>query len=130
MTNLTEQWKKGKLPCGWYWCKCYNEEIKKLYYDGDCFELDDPETKNYYFFSKEDVAEISILEKVPSYEDYISLKKFMVDGINAVNSIRELEKENAKLKEQLKECRDFFDECFSPSLKHGELYRKINEVLK
>jgi len=22
MTDLTEQWKKGELPSGWYWCEC------------------------------------------------------------------------------------------------------------
>ena len=38
---------------------------------------------------------------MPSYDDYVSLKKFMVEGINAVNNIRELEAENAKLKKQV-----------------------------
>lgn len=41
-----------------------------------------------------------------------------------------LEAENAQLKELLKECKEVFDECFSPSAKHGELYKKIDEVLK
>lgn len=115
MTNITEKWKKGELPDGWYWCECYNEEIKKLYYDGDCFELDDPETKNYYFFTKKDCAEIEILKEVPSYEEcqasdnyidylkqcisvYESKEKQHVDDAVAYN---ELAEENTKLKEQI-----------------------------
>lgn len=42
------------------------------------------------------------------------------------NRLKEIE----RLKELLKECKGIFDECFSPSAKHGELYKKINEVLK
>lgn len=76
MTDLTEQWKKGELPEGWYWCKCYDEETKLLYYDGDCFELDDPETKNYYFFLKKDGAEIEILEEVPTFEEWQASEKY------------------------------------------------------
>ena len=110
MTNLTEQWKKGELQTGWYYTYINNEEYKKLYYDGDCFELEDPETKNYYFFSLKDIEMIEVLAEVPSYDDYVSLKKFMVEGINAVNNIRELEAENAKLKKLLKEVNDYLPE--------------------
>lgn len=77
MNDLTEQWKKGELPSGWYWCKCYNEEIKKLYYDGDCFELDDPETKNYYFFLPKDIEEITILEQEPTFEEWKASENYI-----------------------------------------------------
>lgn len=39
-----------------------------------------------------------------------------------------LKDENTKLKELLKECRDIFDECFSPSVKKGKLWQEIDEV--
>ena len=35
-----------------------------------------------------------------------------------------------RTKELLKECKEVFDECFSPSAKHGELYKKIDEALR
>lgn len=35
-----------------------------------------------------------------------------------------------QLKELLKECREIFDECFSQSAKHGELYKQIDEALR
>ena len=35
-----------------------------------------------------------------------------------------------QLKELLKECKEVFDECFSPSAEHGKLYKKIDEALK
>lgn len=117
MTDLTEQWKKGELSSGWYWCKCYNEEIKKLYYDGDCFELEDPETKNYYFFSLKDIEMIGVLAPVPSYEEWQA----------------KLE-ENAKLKEILKECREplevLAEKRNACDWCPEDLLTKIDEVLK
>lgn len=47
-----------------------------------------------------------------------------------VRSGKQCNCENAQLKELLKECKEIFDECFSPSAKHGELYKKIDEALK
>lgn len=128
MTNLTDQWNKGELPSGWYWCKCYNEETKLLYCDGDSFELDDPETKNYYFFLPKDVAEITILASVPSYEEFQNLKEYeqIVTSYNmkpidydiaceTVNKLlderKSLKEQNAQLKSklQLKETAYDFD---------------------
>ena len=134
MTNLTEKWKKGELPDGWYWCECYNEEIKKLYYDGDCFELDDPETKNYYFFTKKDGAEIAILEKVPSYDEWQASENY-IDYLKQCISIyerkdkqatetsiayNELLEENTNLKELLMSARNYLKS-------YRDLYSKDNE---
>jgi hypothetical protein len=120
MTDLTEQWQKGELPAGWYWCECYKEEIKILYYDRDCFELDDPETKNYYFFLKKDCEEITILAPVPTYSEYLALQSDSLAKNEGVEIVAELEKrlkktqwleldlrrKNHELKELLKECRE------------------------
>ena len=127
MTDLTEQWKKGKLTSGWYWCKCYNEETKLIYYDGDCFELDDPETKNYYFFLKKDGAEIAILAKVPSYEEYQKLKESRAE----LNSdIADKAYENAMLKSEYeKECHRA-DELEDSYWKEVEKNKKLKELLK
>ncbi len=131
MTNLTKQWKKGELPCGWYWCDVYAEETKILYYDGDCFELDDPETKNYYFFSKEDCAEIEILEKVPSFEEHQKLLSDQLAKNEGVEINAELEAENTKLKELLKRCYSFIDWCELgvPVAQRPILMKDINQAL-
>ena len=49
---------------------------------------------------------------------------FMKDGWVAMDEC------GAQLKELLKDCKDIFDECFSPSVKYGELYKNIDEALK
>lgn len=145
MTNLTEQWEKGELPEGWYWCECYNEEIKKLYYDGDCFELDDPETKNYYFFIKKDCAEIEILGEVPSYEEWQASENY-IDYLKQCISVyeskdkqatetsiayNELAEENEELKELLKDCREILDYAkdFAYHNPCCKCINKINQVL-
>ncbi len=77
MTNtLTEQWREGKLPEGWYYCQCYNE-VKKMYCgDGESLELDDPETAAYYFFHrKHDKGQVEVLAPVPSYDHFSQLVK-------------------------------------------------------
>ena len=47
-----------------------------------------------------------------------------------IEDMLNLQTQNAQLKELLKECKEIFDECFSPSAKHGELYKKIDEALR
>lgn len=118
MTDLTDKWKKGELPDGWYWCKCYNEEIKPLYYDGDNFELDDPETESYYFFLPKDIEKLTVLSPVPSYEKWQA----------------KLE-ENAQLKELLKDARNVLkmvDTYYGDydSTKGFLIVERIDEVLK
>ena len=147
--TLTEQWKKGELPSGWYWCKCYDEETKLLYYDGDCFELDDPETKNYYFFLKKDCEEIVILEEVPTFEELQASEnynKHLEEKIKIYErkdkqatetsiAYEKLLEENAQLKELLKECKHImsiekdFASCHFEKDKLCKLLAKINQAL-
>lgn len=83
----------------------------------------------------EDIVEV--LAEVPSYDDYVSLKKFMVEGINAVNNIRELEAENAKLKKQLtiavealKDIYEWADDEFKATDMSKEALEQIKELDK
>ena len=129
MTNLTEQWKKGELPEGWYYCYVNNEEYKFLYFDGDCFELDDPKTKSYYFFLLKDCENIKILAPVPTYEEWQELKEFADYSIHNRDELtRQINfwmQENTKLKDLLKEVLRH-----ELSLKEvSELTRKIAQVL-
>ena len=136
MTDLTEQWKKGELQNGWYWCKCYNEEIKLLYYDGDSFELDDPETKNYYFFLPKDIEKLTVLSPVPSYDEWFKIKNLAsLTSLLQEKNIECLHREN-KVKELLEECRHIigiekdFATCHFEEYTLVELLTKIDEVLK
>ena len=116
--QLTEQWKKGELPSGWYYVKIipdfeYPDDI--AFYTGGYFEL----------YSDEDIEQV--LAPLPSYEEW--------DKLN--NACHELEKETAcltvdivKLKELLKECRRpvcWYVDIFKNK---AELLTKIDEVLK
>jgi hypothetical protein len=86
MTNLTEQWKKGKLPDGWYYVKGNRAEGKYAY---------TAEYLNNMYRPRN--GEI-IIEQVPSYELWKAVHeqwKVLLD-------------ENTKLKEQLKECELWF----------------------
>ena len=81
MTDLTEKWKKGELPAGWYWVEGNRAEGIYAYTAEYLNNLYRPRNGE------------KIIEQVPSYE--------------IVNS---LTKENQQLKELLKECRELFDE--------------------
>lgn len=72
--TLTEQWREGTLPDGWYYCYC-NDEVKKLYCgDGESLELEDPETFSYYFYHRENgKGQVEVLAPVPSYDEYKEL---------------------------------------------------------
>jgi len=86
MTNLTEQWKKGELPDGWYYVKGNRAEGKYAY---------TAEYLNNMYRPRN--GEI-IIEQVPSYELWKAVHeqwKVLLD-------------ENTKLKEQLKECELWF----------------------
>lgn len=125
MTDLTDKWKKGELPNGWYWCKCYNKEIKPLYYDGDSFELDDPETKSYYFFLPKDTEKLTILAPA-SYDELQNMNEVVNQAMSA--NIKLVE-QNTQLKELLKECQNMI--AFKHEVyEEDALIKEIDEVLK
>ena len=119
MIDLTEQWKKGKLPEGWYYVKDNRAEGIYAY------------TAEYLNIMYRPRNGERIIEQVPSYEEWKDLKSKLQlkETVYDFDTAR-LEEENAQLKELLKECKEIFDECFSSSAKHGELYKQIDEALR
>ena len=111
MTDLTEKWKNGELENGMYYMENTSGIIGRVGHSKafPCYNVK------------------QILAPVPSYEEWQKLNGGY-DWLTLRN--KALEDENDKLKELLKECRYIFDECFSPSVKFGVLYKEIDEVLK
>ncbi len=71
MTNLTEQWKKGELPSGYYYVKNEFGNIFPSDYSEDYEYISDTVIKDFFT----EVSEIKeVLEQVPSFKEYIKLK--------------------------------------------------------
>ena len=85
--QLTEQWKKGELPNGWYWVKGIKAEGIYAY---------TAEYLNNMYRPRN--GEI-IIEQVPSYEEWQASYNCMLE-----NEVLRLK--NAQLKELLKECKE------------------------
>ena len=115
--QLTEQWKQGELPNGWYWVK----EIKA---EG-IYAYTAEYLNNMYRPRNGEI----IIEQVPSYEEWQVSYNCMLE-----NEVIRLK--NAQLKELLKECIPYFTALVEKRLKLEyipqvyELLTKINEVLK
>lgn len=94
MTNLTEKWKKGELPEGYYYCKTENGvEILRTWRGIDGY-LNFENMCNEVFISS--MRDCEILAEVPSFEEWQQLKKWC-EEFNAL----EVAKENTKLKENI-----------------------------
>ena len=122
--QLTEQWKKGEIPNGYYWIRLsWGGMIIMAYYTGfdGLFELDD------HYYDSDEISEV--LAPVPSYEEWQASYNCMLE-----NEVLRLK--NAQLKELLKECIPYFNALVEKRLKLEyipqvyELLTKINEVLK
>ncbi|MBQ6349829.1 MAG: hypothetical protein IJI42_02730 [Methanobrevibacter sp.] len=139
MTDLTEQWKKGELPKGWYYVQLqegvYVDNVKSIimdYYTEFCDFMKHP-----YLIEK-------VLATVPSYEEWQLMqddnKRLKHDvgnlGYKIKNQRHEIDnrlKEIEKLKELLKWCRDELFEVYSNEIPHHEdapIIKKLDEVLK
>ena len=126
MTNLTEQWKKGKLPEGEEYLVILTDEWYlrnpvepvRAFYSCDC------EFEGYY---DDDIKEI--LAPVPSYDELQNMNK-AVNECMAANI--KLVEQNAQLKELLKECFEYIDwtDGAGSPISQQELLDKIDEVLK
>ncbi len=149
MTDLTELWKKGKLPEGYYYVKDGDNMIAE-YLDGYFYNDGVPMTS---FSGGVD----EVLAPVPSYEEWQAkleenerLKHDVGNlGYKIKNQRKEIERQiaqNAKLKELLKECAHYVNHRFletretltkpytaSDKVLHKKaekLLQKIDEVLK
>ena len=115
--QLTEQWKKGELPNGWYWVKGIKAEGIYAY------------TAEYLNNMYRPRNGERIIEQVPSYEEWQASYNCMLE-----NEVLRLK--NAHLKELLKDCIPYFNALVEKRLKLEyipqvyELLTKINEVLK
>lgn len=127
MTNLTEQWKKGELPSGWYYITTsFADEALKEYFDGDEF-------RTVFTCNVKEV-----LAQVPSYEEWqakleenTKLKKWC-EAFNALEVVIE----NAQLKSLLKECVEVLNDAqrncgYNDSILDicSPIITKINQVL-
>ena len=100
MTNLTEQWKKGKLPSRYYYIRV--RELLGLYIDYYNAETDDWDA-NY----PKNIE--TIIASVPSYEQW-----------------QEKLEENTRFKKLLKECKERLIYC---TISTQDVQAKINQVL-
>ena len=92
--QLTEQWKKGELPNGYYWIRLsWGGMVIMAYhtaFDG-LFELDD------HYYDSDEISEV--LAPVPSYDEWQASYNCMLE-----NEVLRLK--NAQLQELLKECKE------------------------
>lgn len=112
--DLTEQWKKGELESGWYYVKGADGLIGMMSdYALYRVNLEHPDN------------EITLLAKVPSYEEYSRLEWYAGCGPDRIVELNkenrqlrkwceefkalDVAKENQQLKELLKECRGLLD---------------------
>ena len=115
--DLTQQWKKGELPNGWYYVKGNRAEGIYAY------------TAEYLNNMYRPRNGERIIEQVPSYEQWQESYNCMLE-----NEVLRLK--NAQIKELLKECIPYFNALVEKWLKLEyipqvyELLTKINEVLK
>jgi hypothetical protein len=112
MTDLTEQWRKGELPSGYYYVKNEFGNIFPSDYSENYDCISDTVIKDFFT----EVSEIKeVLEPMPSYNEWKA----------------KLE-ENAQLKELLKECRLSIN-GYPPYESGSEILRltyRIDEALK
>ncbi len=102
MTDLTQDWKDGKLPDGWYYVKY--EKSDKIFIS-ECFGGDFPS------FYPTDVVK-GILAEVPDYNLWQNLWNIADTEHKANNILLEgverLEKENKELKEKIEKAKEGF----------------------
>ena len=145
MTDLTEQWKKGELPSGYYYVKNEFGNIFPSDYSEDYNCIADIVIKDFFT----EVSEIKeVLGRVPSYEEYQKLLSDQLaknEGVeinaeleNRMNLERELCKrvleENDKLKDLLKDARNVLKmvDTYSgdyDSINGFLIVERINQVL-
>lgn len=114
--QLTEQWKKGELPNGWYWVKGIRAEGIYAY---------TAEYLNNMYRPRN--GEI-IIEQVPSYEQWQKHRKTL---LKTQEKNCDLEIINTQLKELLKECVEYVKKDYGDYLTYTQsaIYQEINQAL-
>ena len=127
MTTLTEQYRNGELPSGWYYIR---DEMYKVYPAQYIREYDYIKDKAYAEFPHADNLVVDVLCEVPSYESWKKHRK-----VTAETQIKncDLEIINTKLKELLKECRFLLGktpyENTSQYLTFSDVLNRVDQVL-
>jgi siderophore synthetase component len=97
--TLTEQWKKGELPDGFYYFKMPDGAIEIA-----------SEYRLIRYNLTKDADKIEILAPVPSYEEWERVTKYAnkceVEYIECANDYEKLKEENQQLKEMLLQIRN------------------------
>ena len=108
--HLTQQWKKGELPNGWYWVKGIRAEGIYAY------------TAEYLNNMYRPRNGERIIEQVPSYEQWQKHRKTL---LKTQEKNCDLEIINTQLKELLKECvkKDYL------TYTQSAIYQEINQAL-
>lgn len=97
--ELTEDWKAGKLPAGWYYIKIEG-------FKGVDIDLYDKEGNSWLCNSDKDLNPLNVIAPVPSYDEYRAMQEQLnKEGVwYTKRSYKKLEKENNKLRGLLREC--------------------------
>ena len=114
--DLTQQWKKGELPNGWYWVKGIRAEGIYAY------------TAEYLNNMYRPRNGERIIEQVPSYEQWQKHSKTL---LKTQEKNCDLEIINTQLKELLKECVEYVKKDYGDYLTYTQsaIYQEINQAL-
>ena len=127
MTDLTEQWKKGELPSGYYYIIVKKEFSNRIdFYNSSA---------TIWSYNSNDVIK-QVLAPVPSYEEYKRLKEVERKKGKLVNVNYKIKQENQQLKDIIsKMCMELVDHDDDMSNGLAEYFNQdlileIYEVLK
>jgi hypothetical protein len=113
MTNLTEQWKKGELPSGWYYTKLWKGCNVIDYFIGN------------HFLRYDDSDIVEVIVPVPTFDELQNMNEAVNQAMSA--NIKLVE-QNKQLKELLKECQNMI--AFKHEVyEEDALIKEIDEVL-
>lgn len=121
MTNLTGQWKKGKLPDGLYYIQLNDGIITIDYCSQE--EVDRGRIVFECVFEQHEYDVKEVLAEVLSYDEWKQLNKW-VSEFNALD----VSIENTKLKELLEKWLPEFD-CYHDTLT-SQFCREVRQVLQ
>ena len=115
--DLTQQWKKGELPNGWYWVNGIRAEGIYAY------------TAEYLNNTYRPRNGERIIEQVPSYEQWQKHRKTL---LKTQEKNCDLEIINTQLKELLKECVEYVKKDYGDYLTYTQsaIYQEINQALR
>ena len=116
--ELTEEWKAGKLECGWYWIKHKTRgTISDQYIPGDDW------------FVSSGFCITKILAPC-NYDEYKAMQAAAQNGESAIDTNKRLCKKIERLRELLKECLPLVSaEIMTWQIRGGEESRKRGQDL-